>query len=301
MQISTTGLRWQLGLAADTTARLYFSAPAESDIVQIAGHLRGPSSALARTLPASYAVQPLSRAAGQPCLAEVVLPDPCYWTPQSPFLYDVQLELTAADHTTDRLETCLGLRRWAVEGNHVSWERRRYVLRGVGADAPTADVIAAARVAELALLVAQPEAALCQEASRWGVPLVVDLRGLTCSNSGGWGYDWAAAVLVVLAEPAQVALWQRQPHNFLLATCLTPQTPAAAVAGVDGDLWAVEIGPGETPPTWLASATKPVLVMRGQADRAPGEFSRRACDRLQQELAPAFDLAGYFVIPGDMP
>jgi hypothetical protein len=60
------------------------------------------------------------------------------------------------------------------------------------------------------------------------------------------------------------------------------------------DAFAVELNPGDRPPAWLATCDKPVMAIRKNiASEIP--TGRTGCDRLQAELAPKFDLAGYFV------
>ena len=67
------------------------------------------------------------------------------------------------------------------------------------------------------------------------------------------------------------------------------------VAAERAPLLAIELGPAERPPVWLAHCGRPVLAIRRGADSAQAGDVRRRCDLLQAELAPEFDFAGYFV------
>jgi hypothetical protein len=60
------------------------------------------------------------------------------------------------------------------------------------------------------------------------------------------------------------------------------------------DVVAVELAAEERPPSWMASLGKPVIAIRRGGAYANLHEARAACDRLQAELAPEFDLAGYF-------
>jgi hypothetical protein len=60
------------------------------------------------------------------------------------------------------------------------------------------------------------------------------------------------------------------------------------------DAYAIELQSGERPPTWAATCDKPVIVIRNDLE-AEIRTARMSCDKLQAELAPEFDLAGYFV------
>ena len=69
---------------------------------------------------------------------------------------------------------------------------------------------------------------------------------------------------------------------------------ASSVAGGVGAIVA-KLDDGERPPRWMATCGRPVVAIRRGAAYAGFEEARIACDRLQAELAPEFDLAGYFV------
>ena len=61
------------------------------------------------------------------------------------------------------------------------------------------------------------------------------------------------------------------------------------------DVIAVELAEGDRPPAWIAKVSKPVIAIRRGRVYADFFEARAACDRLQAELAPDFNLAGYFV------
>jgi hypothetical protein len=65
----------------------------------LSGTISGPRSNASRTLPATVELK-ASRAGNAPH-AEAILPDPCFWSPELPFLYDISLELRHAGHAID--------------------------------------------------------------------------------------------------------------------------------------------------------------------------------------------------------
>ena len=132
-----------------------------------------------------------------------------------------------------------------------------------------------------------------QRASELGVPLVVDLRGydgditaklLSCA--------WHPAVALVLFDTSLASAFY-QPRAVRIARIVDQ------VECLDEASWAnviaIEIDETESPPDWAATCEKPVIAIRRSGDYADLANARRQCDRLQADLAPQFDLAGYIV------
>ena len=57
----------------------------------------------------------------------------------------------------------------------------------------------------------------------------------------------------------------------------------------------LELQPGERPHAALAHCTLPVIAIRRGESYADFTTARAACDRLQAQLSPEFNLAGYFI------
>ncbi|MCH8839863.1 MAG: hypothetical protein IH831_04155 [Planctomycetes bacterium] len=245
------------------------------------GQLRGPHCERAHTLPATF--QTSHR---EPLLVI----DPCYWTPQLPMLYDVELALELADGTTAAWKHTVGLRRWEIDGRNLLQERKRIVLRGAVTTNFRAEDLSAAVAAEVALVVRDPSEAFLQRASELGVPLVIDLRGHEGNLSPKLlSYAWQPAVALVLLDTGV----PHKPHAIktgcvVQSACVFAEAPWA-------DIIAIELSETERPPDWAATCDKPVIAIRRQGAYAELSQARHGCDRLQAELAPQFDLAGYFV------
>ena len=136
---------------------------------QLTGKLIGPQCAFAHTLPAhmkfasrqgnlplppgegwgegAASSAPKGRSKAETLLAEAVVPDPCCWTPELPFLYRAQLELRRSrvpgvevlrapsgmpdPEVVLQVDCVLGIRRFGVRGKNFYFEGKRFVLRGV--------------------------------------------------------------------------------------------------------------------------------------------------------------------------
>ena len=244
------------------------------------GQLRGPHCERAHTLPATF--QTSHR---EPLLVI----DPCYWTPQLPMLYDLELALELADGTTAEWKHTVGLRRWEIDGRNLLRERKRIVLRAAVTTDCRAEDLSAAVAAEVALMVRDPSEAFLQRASELGVSLVVDLRGQEGNLSSKLlSYVWQPAVALVLLDTAIP-----KPHATKTASVAHPACGFAEASWAD--VIAIELNETERPPDWAATCEKPVIAIRRQGAYAELAEARHGCDRLQADLAPQFSLAGYFV------
>ncbi len=214
------------------------------------GQLRGPHCERAHTLPTTF--QTSHR---EPLLVI----DPCYWTPQLPMLYDVQLALELVDGTTATWKHTVGLRRWEIDGRNLFRERKRIVLRGAVTTNFRAEDLSAAVAAEVALVVRDPSEAFLQRASELGVPLVVDLRGQEDNLSPKLlSYAWQPAVALVLLDTGV----PHKPHTrktgcVIQSTCVFAEAPWA-------DVNAIELSKTERHDYCAATCEKPVSAIRRQ-------------------------------------
>lgn len=297
-----------VGQATALQAHLYIRTcrAAIDGVLGIAGTLTGPKSRHSRTLQANYSVRKMG--AGTDRLAEVMVTDPCFWTPEQPFLYRLDLEIRDRDHAVHRFARLVGIRRWAVDRSDLRLDGRRTVLRGmvVPRHVDAGDLLPAARKAEVALVVSRPDDALCEEASQLGVALVADLRGeedvATLTQSLLQAGCWPAVMLALLDSAPHAERSPDEPPlagmstGMIVAQSVSPTCAdsVAAMASGGGGL-VVELGEGERPPVWLADQKQPAIAICRRQSYADPLSARAACDRLQAELAPQFDLAGYFV------
>src|SRR6516225_4867325 len=81
------------GEANEAEARVYARLPSAVplDGYQLTGRLIGPECCFAKTLPATIPF--VDRGPGNGLLTEAIVPDPCFWTPELPFLYRAIVEV----------------------------------------------------------------------------------------------------------------------------------------------------------------------------------------------------------------
>ena len=197
------------GPAVDGEARVYLQARLGADVRTIAGQIYGPHCEFGRTLASTFVVEAVPGRAGEACLAQSLVLDPCFWTPEMPFLYDLELTIDSTVY-----KTSMGLRRWSANGASWSLEARRVVLRGAGTTDSSNETLAQARLAETPLLVTLPSEESLARASRSGVPLLVDLRNVS-EQLGETLHQlaWHPAVFGVGARSRAIgdALWREIP------------------------------------------------------------------------------------------
>ena len=190
------------------------------------------------------------------------------------------------------IEKWFGIRRLGTKGRSLVLETRRWVPRGICLARITADDLNAARDAGAVLVGPPPEEEICLEASRHGVPLIIEI-----GNSGN-----------LLNEARRLAPW---PAVFLLLFEPDALVDASIRAAARNVLFAVKSAAGEisVPPwaqailcdadpdggTQVADCQLPVFVRRRLSSAADIRVARSACDRLQYDMVPNGDFAGYLV------
>jgi|GEM_PF-1350808 len=293
-----------LAEATASCARLYVRGSCKDRRISgLAGSLHGPQCRYGRTLPSSFSLHSVDSAAGQ--LAELVIPEPCYWTPERPLVYRLDLQWQDSAGQSHKITRLVGIRRWGVERTAWRLEGRRTVLRGmdVGPRGLDPRQLATAHDGQLTLIVHQLDDTFCEAASRIGVALVANLRGAGDRAALACALDRACrwpAVLAVVVSEHQVAPGQALPAGLpmlqLLDTTARETGPeiASEIKPWATGVWVETDGPRRLP-DGLATIDKPILVIRRSQQEVNLATVRGNCDRLQADLAPRFDLAGYFV------
>jgi len=272
----------------------------QGKLTSFRGNLIGPHCKYARTLPATFSVPPCACLPDLANRTQQTITDPCYWTPQLPYLYNFEGTVQLADGTEQSWSPTIGFRRWEVTGKNLRLERRRVVLRGAVAVSESAANLPAAHAAEVALLVKEPSDSFLQQASECGVWVIADLRSVGPDLAPNLlRLAWQPSVALVLVNSANSKLDFHVPPTITLGHTLHANALEAPANRVPP--WAsvllVELDAGQTPPTRLANTDQPVIAIRHGEEYSDLTAARATCDRLQAELAPEFDLAGYFVAP----
>lgn len=273
---------------------------------EVVATLHGPHCKFARTLPVEFSFDATTTSDG-PFVTRTVVTEPCYWTAELPFLYNLEVAWKTARDARCRFSAKIGLRRWASRGQSFYTNGQRTVLRGAIAQALDIEMLEAGRAVDAALLVSPPDVEAWRFADEHGVPLVTDLRG----ESGGIrsvlaGLSWRPAAVLAIVDEHQ--LTPKSIQNLPTHLALTLGLEHGGHSYPNVDLWrkkaalpdwasavAVDLDSNERPAPWLAHCGKPVIAIRRGGAYADLHQARAACDRLQAELAPEFDLAGYFV------
>lgn len=286
----------------DSEARIYLHSQ-DPNVKEISGQLYGPHCEFAKTLRSTFTVRPVQKTNEENALSEIFFTDPCFWTTKLPFLYELKLQTTTHAGETQEHTATLGFKQWYTDGTSWNLQGKRFVLRGAQSLGDAPSELPQAREAETSLIVPPPNETTLRSADLNGTSLIIDLR----NDHGNYHdqisrFSWSPAIMAVIVSPEQLTLKANPPstHSTSIPVGLAVNaqtTQAEHLENPTFDFYAVQLNTDEHPPTWLLEADKPVIAIRNGVDYADFSAARTACDRLQAELAPKFDLAGYFVTP----
>jgi hypothetical protein len=257
---------------------------------EIAGRVRGPFTTRGHTLPSNASFQSLGQ--GDDLLARAMVVDPCTWSPDAPNLYDVTVELRLNGEVQEAMTRKLGLRDLRPQTHHLFLDAKRFVLRGVHGDSFPTDPATWSEAVAVRVTRTVDEAWLAA-ASAHGVMTVirldetpdVDLQLLRRIAT------FASAAMVVLPSPVNLPDEVRLAvPNLLLAQHCNGDQPLASWAHA---AWIEANSPDEFSRI-VRDVALPVVVARPETFSSIGE-ARDACDRLQADLAPVGQFAGYVV------
>jgi hypothetical protein len=292
------------------SAHVYAQLPGVTtqDGLSLTGFLRGPHCLHSTTLPAT--IKFTDAGPGDSLLAKATLPDPCFWSPAIPSLYDAHLELRRGEEVLAVCERKFGIRALDVRGKFLYEQGKRFVLRGVAAQldpllrspANSLPDLLPWHDAPAAMLAKNPANALCEEAARVGVLVVA---GVTSDQHALQHVQrlsrFACVAMIALAGEVRI------DNDLRLAaknTILARWNGAAEDLAVNDGCEAIVVSLAGDPnsvaatghPCW-ASQTIPVIVWRSldYSSSQQLQAARAACDELQAALAPLGDFAGYFV------
>jgi hypothetical protein len=287
-------------------ARVYVRAFGERlDDSVLGGTVMGPFSRSAHTLPSRFALRDLgmvTASAPKRCrLAEAILQDPSYWLPQLPNCYDVDVQLRRGGDVVYDEKRLLGICPLGTRGRDLVLNGRRWVLRGsrCGLDLLADEKVwKSFRDSSTAVIVDQPHDVLCERASRDGVLLVAHVTApldswQPCVDELDRLARWPAVRFAVLHEgiPAESLAWHRF-GNVILAQHVPARKDMRAAS------WAQILLCEGTDVHDLAhraaDISLPVVALRTAKRPVWADGVRTECDRLQRDLAPYIDLAGYF-------
>ena len=296
LYMNTASISVEVREATDSSALVTIVCADGASTAALGSELHGPVCAFARTLPSVVAAKAAHDGHG----VEFLITEPCYWTPQLPFLYELTLRGNGADGKRQNVCRQVGLRRLTPRRASLYWESERIVLRGTHASSLRPEMVSDVRRSEVALVIKNPSLEQCELADGNGVAIVADLRESDLDFDDILRLTIHPAVAIILIDGHQIYSCDvpRIPKGSPIAVAVYPVDDAAVSAQVPPawcNVIAVDLESDTRPPSWLANCGKPVVAIRSGQAYADFYEARAACDRLQAELAPEFNLAGYFV------
>ena len=279
-----------------TVARGYVYARlphfADSDGLTIGGTVRGPRCLHAETLPTT--VRLVDQGPGPTLLARALIPDPVFWSPDLPAIYDVTVNLSRGREIIAATTQQMGLRALGAEGRNLILEGKRFVLRGVSNSSTNSKLPRDWRAATAAYVTSQPGVEQLEEASQWGAWAVAELP-----QSGN---DEITSLRTLSGYPAAAIAIVRGnlPHDFvhhaIAPNILVAQHIERSAQEVHS--W-TQLVTAPAEPELLrelqARLDLPLIAVRKLNSPLPIAEVRAACDALQRELAPIGQFAGYIV------
>ncbi|HZZ28904.1 MAG TPA: hypothetical protein VFE46_12960 [Pirellulales bacterium] len=305
-QTPTIGVELFFGPAHPAEARVYAVVTTEEHELanfRLHGHLVGPDCEFSQTLTARIPF--VMGNSHNVLMAESVIPDPCFWTPELPFLYRAELQIARGESLLALPSKLVGIRRLGIRSGQLFFEGKRFVLRGVHEKVIEAKLsnseISFARQSWTAAVIPWPDSALCDLASRLGVLLVADLRtaetDANCSAVVETLHSlasWPAVIMAIVdAETIANIKGQGAIRNLLFAQYFVTNEPFQLHPKAHVVFAEVSL------PVDFAQRAKacnrPVIAVRRLPHPVKIELARSACDALQRDLAPFGDFAGYIV------
>jgi hypothetical protein len=315
---ASSGVQLYFSQATETGCRVHavWNTTPDSAAGEPQALLYGPESPYAATLRARHPIARRPGAADKP--AEAWIAEPCFWTPTAPYVYRYEFRFPPPAGPVTGL---FGIRRLSVQGDHLVFDHKHWVLRGAKAEArdeiemseitlghsargegsgslSTAGQrfsLAAWHETPLAAAVDHPPDRFCELASRLGVLLVARVAG-----DGDLGAElrrlarWPAVGIAILAAAPSDDDPRRHARNLLLSQSVS------AEAAIEPAAWAqllfCEVADAAGFARKVAGCRLPIVAVRpSEVGLSPVE-ARAACDRLQRDLAAeGLQMAGYLV------
>lgn len=267
----------------------------------LAGYVRGPHSLYSTTLPATIPL--VDCGPGESLLARALIPDPCFWSPELPHLYDVHVEVRRGDEVLTAIDRQWGLRALVPRGRFFYDHGRRAVLRGMGWPLPNGmpgreiaspDLLAWHDLPAV-LATFNPSDELCADASRVGVAIIACLTAsdVDVLEQTRRLARHAAVTVLAIEQPEPISRELRQAASAIVARLVRSRQPIPDDERADAFL--CQIDSSQEAPA-LASIARPVIVWRPlAAPMVDLAGARLAADELQADLAQLGDFAGYLV------
>lgn len=283
---------------------------------RLSGQIIGPTCRYSSTLQTKI---PFQHRGLTPCgdrtalLAEALVPDPCYWSTELPFLYRAAGQITGPDAGPTPFEQTFGIRSLGTLRNRFTFNGKTWVPRCVSRNKVVGATLSEWRDAATMMFVENPDDVLCREASEIGVMLMtcLDSRSIDTTESLiRLGQHPAVSLVSMELEQNATSELQSAARNILLGQataypgmshsenafryCLMPVFPEGMWQGspvADG----MERELAATIARYSRTGLPLVATRQTDGIHSLGEL-RADCDQFQSELARRqIDVAGYII------
>ena len=278
------------GAASESLCRVYarMDLAADEAGLDLSGTLTGPNCHYTPTLPATFFFR--DKGPGPSLLAEAIVPEPSFWTPEMPHWYRATLQLRKNGELVAEQTRMFAIRPLGASGQKLLYGGQSWVLRGVRSDEVPETPLETWRSADSAMAVRQPDDALCESASRLGVLLIAELADTNLPEIRRLA-RWPAVAMIVLDRPVDQA--KVHAPNVLLAERFFIGQPSDQQPWAD--LAIGTISNGQRLELARQANSRPLIVTRSAGRLGSVAEGRAACDCLQSDLAGNGNLAGYLV------
>lgn len=141
--------------------------------LRIEGRVIGPTCEYASTLPSRVPISTYRPSKSHYLQANVQILEPCFWEPEHPFCYEVQLELHDDQRLLDMQRIIAGIRHLEVDGNELLLNGQPFFVRGVKHFIGTSIAeLEAWHKADCGAFLTDASTGLCDRTDRWG-PMVL--------------------------------------------------------------------------------------------------------------------------------
>ncbi len=219
------------GAVDPAAAHVYvrWSASDEVDLraLSLGGTIRGPFNHLARTLPAT--VRLVDQGPGESLLARAIVPDPCYWVPGAPYLYNVRVEARDGGRVIAEAQRTLGIRALGAAGRRFRLAGKGWLPRAIHRDlvkGPNADDLAAWRELGAVMIARSPGDNLCRQASEQGVLIFAEGPRQNPTSEMRRLKQWPAVGMIFCGGEASFREDRDLARNLLVARWFTSQDPS---------------------------------------------------------------------------
>jgi hypothetical protein len=121
----------------ETELRIHVKLDQLTPATQIKGRLMGPRNVYASTVEVAYPLREVER--GTHIVLRVVIPEPSWWEPMTPFLYEGPLELWQDGLHCERRVISHGINRVQLTSKGLQLNGKPIVLRGKAVESPLTD------------------------------------------------------------------------------------------------------------------------------------------------------------------